>query len=271
MSGARYAIFFVPPPDSALYHFGASALGYDSYSGHKVPSLSDDDVGAAEWQQLTAEPQRCGFHATLKAPFSLRDEYSEADLIAGFAQFAEGLMSPPAFAATIRLLDGFAALVPSTPAPALNLLVDKCVRDFERFRRPLNEAERARRLTQKLTPRQIGHVDRWGYPYVFEDFRFHMTLTGRLPAEQTLPALRLLHKTLQRQPVLAMVVVETIALLRQDRADASFRVIQEIALRNAAGSLTTDLGQDAEVAPKPDAFGGDTLNFTAGDRIAARR
>ena len=24
----------------------------------------------------------------------------------------------------------------------------------------------------------------WGYPYVFDEFRFHMTLTGRVPAER---------------------------------------------------------------------------------------
>jgi hypothetical protein len=28
--------------------------------------------------------------------------------------------------------------------------------------------------------RQRNYLDRWGYPYVMEEFRFHMTLTGRL-------------------------------------------------------------------------------------------
>lgn len=248
MSGARYAIFFVPPADSALYRFGASALGYDSYSGHDVPTFSDDAINAAEWRELTTEPRRYGFHATLKAPFRLRGEYSESDLIAELAQVSDDRLSPPRFAASIRLLDGFAALVPSTPAPALNLLADICVRDFDRFRKPPTEAERRRRLAQNLSNRQIGHLDRWGYPHVFEDFRFHMTLTSRLPAARAVPVLKLLHEALKRQPVPATIVIETIALLRQDRADAPFRVIHQAALRNAAGSPTADHRQDAKAA-----------------------
>jgi hypothetical protein len=248
MSDVRYAIFFVPPPESALYRFGAFALGYDSYSGHELPSLSDDNLNAEEWRQLTAEPRRYGFHATLKAPFRLRDEYAEGDLIAEFTEFAGGCVSPPRFAASIRLLDDFAAVVPFTSVPALNLLADNCVRGFDRFRRPLTEAERSRRLMQNLTPRQLGYLDRWGYPYVFEDFRFHMTLTSRLPAGQSFPALKLLHETLKRQPVPAIVAIEAIALLRQDRADASFCVIHETALRGPTSALKPSSRQDAKAA-----------------------
>jgi len=263
MSGVRYAIFFVPPPDSALYRFGAATLGYDAYSGDDVPSLSGADVSAAEWRELTAEPRRYGFHATLKAPFRLRGEYAESDLIDELARFADRCTSPPAFAASVRLLGGFAALVPSTAVPALNLLADNCVRDFDRFREPLTEAERSRRLAQKLTPRQVAHLDRWGYPYALEDFRFHMTLTGRLPAVQVNPALKLLHETLKRRPVPAMVAVEAVTLLRQDRPDAAFRVIHETALPRAMG-----LGASL---PERAAFGGSTLNSAADDRIVARR
>lgn len=248
MSGVRYAIFFVPAPDSALYRFGASALGYDAYSGHEIPSLSDNNVNPAEWQQFTAEPRRYGFHATLKPPFHLRDEYSEGDVIAEFDGFADGCMSPQGFAASVRLLDGFAAVVPSIPVPELNLLAESCVRDFDRFRKPLTEAERSRRLTQNLTSRQLGHLDRWGYPYVFEDFRFHMTLTDRVPTERTIPVLKLLHETLKRQPVPVIVMVQTIALLRQDRANASFRVIHQTALHSATGALTAGLRRDPKVA-----------------------
>jgi hypothetical protein len=31
-----------------------------------------------------------------------------------------------------------------------------------------------------LNQSQVANLDRWGYPYLFADFRFHMTLTGKV-------------------------------------------------------------------------------------------
>jgi putative phosphonate metabolism protein len=238
MNEVRYAIFFVPPATSALYRFGSSVLGYDSYSGHEISSISGNDINDAEWRQLTAEPRRYGFHATLKAPFGLQGEHSQADLIAEVTRFADGSASLPRIAASIRLLDGFAALVPSEQVPALDLLASRCVRHFDRFRRPLTGPERSRRLAQNLTSRQILHLGRWGYPYVFEDFRFHMTLTGRLPTGRAEAVLGLLHGTLEQQAVPEHIKVDTIALLRQNGIDVPFRVIHAAALRESADSVS---------------------------------
>ncbi|HEY2134864.1 MAG TPA: DUF1045 domain-containing protein [Xanthobacteraceae bacterium] len=232
MTTVRYAIYFVPPPDEALYRFGASALGFDCYSGKEVAGLAGDDVSVAEWRELTAEPRRYGFHATLKAPFRLREEFGEPELVAEFVRFA-GRHAPCAgFSASVRLLDGFAALVPTASVAAVDLLAASCVRDFDRFRSPMTEAERIRRLAQPLTERQIEHLDRWGYPYVFEDFRFHMSLTGRIPTDRTTPVLTFLHAALKRHPVPRNVVVGSVALLRQDGPNTPFRVIRSRALRN---------------------------------------
>jgi hypothetical protein len=239
MSATRYAIFFVPSPASALHQFGATALGYDSISGQAVGGPSDDELAVSglareEWRQLTAEPRKYGFHATLKAPFRLRGGISERDLGAEMVRFAAGHARPDRFAATIALLDGFVALVPSTPAPALALLAANCVRGFDRFRDGMTAAERSRRLAHPLTPRQIDHLDHWGYPYVFEDFRFHMTLTGRVPverAERVLEFLRQMHKA---RAVPCAIMVDTIALLRQEGPDAPFRVIAHATLQASA-------------------------------------
>jgi hypothetical protein len=228
MSGARYAIFFVPLAGGALYEFGAAALGYDSYSGLYSPDggpTCDDALRGEEWAQLTAEPRKYGFHATLKAPFRLRSEVSERHLIAELMRLAATHAPPDRFVATITLLDGFAALVPSAPAPTLDLLAGNCVRAFDKFRDQMTAAERNRRLAHPLTLRQIDHLDRWGYPYVFEDFRFHMTLTGRLPVDRAAQAVGFLRGLHRRSSVPAEIVVDTIALLRQDGPDVPFRVI----------------------------------------------
>jgi len=230
MMGARYAVFFVPPPDGALYRFGALALGYDSYSGAETASLADEDLMPARWRELTAAPRTYGFHGTLKPPFRLRDALTEDDLIKHFVWFANSHKAPAPFGVVIGLLDNFAALVSPDAVPALCRLADSCVREFDRFRRPMTEAERNRRLAQPLTTRQIAHLERWGYPYVFEDFRFHMTLTGRIPPDRGPAVLRFLENAWKRQSVDDKVAVRAIALLRQPEPAGPFRVICEALL-----------------------------------------
>lgn len=226
----RYAIYFVPPPESALYRFGAATIGYDCYAGADIPAAMPD-FSADEWRAFTAEPRRYGFHATLKAPFGLRDEFSERELVAHFETFARGEAAPAPFPTVLRLIDGFAAIVPDN-SHAPNPLADACVRAFDPFRAPMTDADRKRRLAAPLSERQIAHVDRWGYPYVFEDFRFHMTLTGRLPPARADEVLRALEAARARAAVPASLAIGTIALLRQD-GGAPFRVIATAALEGA--------------------------------------
>jgi len=230
MTDTRYAIFFVPPADSALYRFGAAALGYDAYSGDEVPFPVDE----ADWRDITAEPRRYGFHATLKAPFRLRWESVEDDLIGFFAKFAREQAPPPRFPATLQLIEGFAALVPAAPVPEIDALAAKCVRAFDRLRNPMSEAERKRRLAASLTARQVGHLDDWGCPYVFEDFRFHVTLTGRLAPERTAPIVEVLTRSLAEASVPTEITIDSIALLRQDGLEARFRVIRQAKLDGRA-------------------------------------
>ena len=173
----RYAIYHVPPADAALYRFGATLLGYDAFE----PKNLDHPPQALEvfndWHELTADPRKYGFHATLKAPFLLRNGLTEASLCKSFDRFAETPREVPVIAPAVRAIGSFIAVVPEAAAAPLSQLADDCVRDFEPFRAPLTDHDRQRRLKTLLTPNQTAHLDRWGYPYVFEEFRFHMTLT----------------------------------------------------------------------------------------------
>jgi putative phosphonate metabolism protein len=249
VTASRYAIYFVPPPQGALYQFGASALGYDCYSARQVLQPCGDELDASEWQQLTAEPRRYGFHATLKAPFRLLRGFSETDLVTELERFAARHPPCAGFAAEIRMLDGFAALVPTAPVPPVDLLAASCVRDFDRFRQPMTVAELTRRRASLLTARQIEHLDAWGYPYVFEDYRFHMTLTGRIPPDRKERVLRFLHHALKRRPVPRNVVLGSVALLRQDGPGAPFSVIRDATLRTTQHPRR--VRRDARSTPKP--------------------
>ena len=79
---------------------------------------------------------------------------------------------------------GFLALRETVDCPALQALADACVERLDPLRAPMTEAELARRRRAKLTARQDEMLVRWGYPYVFDTWFFHMTLTRRLSAEE---------------------------------------------------------------------------------------
>ncbi len=159
----RYAIYYTPPPESALARFGAA------WFARKAPGLE--------------APRRYGFHGTLKAPFGLAAGASEGELLRAVGSFAaarQALSGP-----TLRLSEmaGFLALTLSEPFGELNRLAADCVAAFDRFRAPLSEAELVRRRRTGLSARQEALLLRWGYPYVMDAFRFHMTLTERLDEE----------------------------------------------------------------------------------------
>jgi len=161
---ARHAIYFAPARDSRLWRRAQEWLGQ--------PDLAP----------LTVSARRYGFHATLKAPMTLAGDL--AQLQAALAAFAAGHAAVTLDGLAPRLLDGFLALTVEPQPAALTDLAADIVTAFEAFREPLGEAERARRLEAPLTPRQVELVDRYGYPYVLEQFLFHMTLTDRLPEDR---------------------------------------------------------------------------------------
>jgi hypothetical protein len=230
MTDPRYAIYFVPAPDTALYRFGAGALGYDCFTGTDISTFDALPVDAGAWRELTREPRRYGFHATLKAPFRLAEGRTEAELIGEFVEFSETIDSAPTIEPAVCLLQHFVAIVPVAVGAGLDRLAASCVKYFDGFRAPLTGADRSRRLAAHLTARQIGHVERWGYPYVFEDFRFHMTLTGALSADHQEPMLAYLQGGLASRHGDGPIKIDRLALLRQDNPAARFVVLAHSAI-----------------------------------------
>jgi putative phosphonate metabolism protein len=228
---ARYALYFAPLADRPLWEFGSAAIGWDAETATEHPARPPAPALAPGWAEATAEPRRYGFHATLKAPFALAEGTRAEDLLAAAEAFAAGPRPVPQLRLTVRILAGFVALVPEGPSAALDSLAAACVRDFDRFRRPLTPAERARRAPERLSPRQVEYLDRWGYPFVFEEFRFHMTLTGRLPpdaAEAASAALQAAHRQACGDRLTA---VSTLAVFAQPDPAERFRILAAWPLR----------------------------------------
>ena len=111
MDEPRYAIYFVPPAACGLYRFGAGFLGYDCYTGESLRHPQDIALTGSEWAQLTREPRKYGFHATLKAPFHLLPPFTEADLTAELERFSAIPRTLPAIEPAIRSVARFIAVV----------------------------------------------------------------------------------------------------------------------------------------------------------------
>lgn len=174
----RYALYYAPAADSALARFGAAILGYDAATGAEVPHRVPE--GAEDWPAATTEPRKYGFHATLKAPFLLAEDVTRQDLEAAMAAFAAATRPVVLDGLAVTSIGPFCALTPVGDPQGVNDLASRAVVAFDRFRAPMTPSDRERRLKSPLTERQIRYLDDWGYPYVHEEFRFHMTLTGPL-------------------------------------------------------------------------------------------
>lgn len=226
----RYAVYFVPAADSDLYRFGSAVLQYDGYTGAPVAPPDECAADANAWRQATEEPRRYGFHATLKAPFYLAPSCTEAQLVSALKSFAALGRKAAVIEPEIATLSGFTALVPVHANPALDALAADCTTIFDAFRAPMSAQERARRLASGLNPSQIANLDRWGYPYLFADYRFHMTLTGRIEADRREPTVAALRRAFRRLCGARQIAIDRLTLVRQDAPDAAFRVLSHAPL-----------------------------------------
>ncbi len=175
----RYALYLAPPPESELHAFASRWLGRDAVTGEHLEQPFVEHVPSDKLAEITASPRRYGFHGTIKPPFRLAPGKTGDDLHRAARLFA-AVWPALALPLQVQSLRGFLALMLARPVPELDAFAAACVRDFEPFRAPLTADERAQREQAALTPRQRAHLEHFGYPYVMEDFVFHMTLTERL-------------------------------------------------------------------------------------------
>jgi hypothetical protein len=140
--------------------------------------------------ELTKAPRRYGWHGTLVAPFRLADGVTPLAVLddaRGWAQ-QQAPFNLPVEAAT---LGDFVALRPaaSEGEAAMRELAASALRTLGGLRAKPSSADLARRLAAPLTERQRTLLIEWGYPYVFDEFRFHMTLSSSLEAADERAAL----------------------------------------------------------------------------------
>lgn len=229
----RYAIYYTPAADAPLSRVASAWLGRDPHSGASSPSQGVALLSSAEVAYHTASARRYGFHATLKAPFRLAAGESEVSLRHAADLFAASNPAVVIPRLVPRRLDGFLALVPGEPVAALDHLAGEVVAEFDRFRAPLTDKDIERRNPHHLTPMQFRFLHRWGYPYVFDAFRFHMTLTGRV-AESEAEGLQRAIDAHFGAVLAESVVVDALTIFVEPEPGAPFVVLS----RHALGTQT---------------------------------
>ena len=174
----RFAIYYAPSATSNLWERAATWLGRDAANNETfngpVAGIDRDRL-----LNLTQSANRYGFHATIKAPMALVEGATEAELRAALSAFAARHQPVPLGRPRLESLAGFLALLVDENE-ALQDFAAYVVEEFDSFRAPMSVKDRAARAGRGLTERQTELLDAYGYPYVFEEFRFHMTLSDRL-------------------------------------------------------------------------------------------
>ncbi len=227
-SAPRLAIYFVPPPSSPLATFGEAWFEGDLAA---ETGLAPERIAA-----LTKSARMYGFHATLKPPMRLAAGRQPEELADALASFCAAREAFRVAAPEVVLLDGFLALRPGAPAPALDALAAECVAAFDGFRAPPGEAELVRRRQAGLSERQEALFRKWGYPYVFEEFRFHMTLSARLSDSAEIAALTAAARRLAAPALARPLTIDAVALSRQAGPGAAFEVVARFPFGRSPGA-----------------------------------
>lgn len=228
----RYAIFYTPPVHHALTRRAAAWLGRDAFGDEPQSRPVTAFFPADRLSELTEAPRRYGFHATLKAPFHLAEGKNAAQLVGAMRTFSRDRAEFALPKLKLGRLGPFFALVPQHDAAALNQLAADIVQNFDNFRAPLTAADYARRRPEQLSAQHLAHLQRWGYPYVLDAFRFHMTLTGPVPdreADHLEDVLTSLFDPLLDAPL----ICDRLTLFCQRRTGSPFMVHASVPLKSS--------------------------------------
>jgi putative phosphonate metabolism protein len=223
----RFAIYYAPPRESAWWRAGCAWLGRDPESGENLPAPQPADL-VRPLAEVTAAPRRYGWHGTFVPPFRLAPGVTPEALLAAAQQWAA---TRERFALTVEAatLGRFVALRPvdEEGEAAVRELAADALRTLAPLRAGQTPAELARRLDAPLTARQRAYVEAWGYPYVLDEYRFHMTLSNSLDDVRERDALVAAWNT--QMAGAGALPVDGVALFVEPRAGAPFALWRRVA------------------------------------------
>ncbi|MEK9829108.1 MAG: DUF1045 domain-containing protein [Rhodospirillales bacterium] len=229
----RYAIYFAPPRGSALWSFGNSWLGRDVETGEELRRPAIIGLEDVDIDELTSSPSLYGFHATIKPPFRLSNPFDLGDLVKSLEEFAAARKSFECSLAGPSEIGNFIAFVLDCASTEMDRLASEAVEFFDLYRSPLTDEELRKRRSVSLTSRQEENLQNWGYPYVKEDFRFHMTLTNAVKTVALRSRLKeALSDAAQTAGVIGPTEISGLALYEQPGLGMPFKLLRRFPFQN---------------------------------------
>ena len=221
MNFSRYAIYYIP--DLPLFQIGSDWLGWNSITGQET-------LLSADHRRITDRPRKYGFHATMKSPFALASHSTQGDLQDAFQAFCATV--PPATGGTLKIsrLGRFLAMTQDVQSNEVTELAASTVSHFDKFRAPQSDQDIEKRRQRRLTPEQDALMLRWGYPYVMQEFKFHMTLTGPLQNDE-IDTIKHDANTRFQEFLGQPLKIASLALLGEDSDSGRFHVINKLSLQ----------------------------------------
>lgn len=234
----RYAVYFAPRQGSAHDAFGSRWLGRDARSGSPLPQPTSPELDAARLAGLTAAARRYGLHATLKPPFRLISPEALPQLDCRLHALAAA-QSAFSFRVAVASLGDFLAWRPVDQHDRIAAIAAACVTELDDLRRlpPVEEIERRRAVG--LSTRQEALLLRWGYPYLFDEYRCHITLTDRLTGADAAHVRACLESSC-RGFIEEPLVFDALALFVEEDAADGFRHIRSYGFDGSVWSLPED-------------------------------
>lgn len=222
----RYALYFAPEVGSQWWLAGCQWLGRDTAAMRSLAQPAIPGIAPALLHNLTRDARRYGFHATLKAPFRLAEGQDAVALDQALSIFCRQQCQVIIPAPQVQWMGNFLALRPNAECPAIDALALRCVRHFAAMSAPLNSTELKRRNSQILSARQQELLQRWGYPYTEEEFRFHLSLSDAMHYADESVASILRDAAVKHFQMTETMCVKGIALCGEETPGADFRLLK---------------------------------------------
>jgi len=211
----RYAIYWTPEPGSDLAAFGERWFSVPA----ETPGLKADLASRA-----VKAPARYRLHATLKAPFPLRESSSTKDLQQALDAFCAMRRGPSGGALMPAFFQDYFGLVLSSRTADIDWLAAECVTRFDSFRAPRGRSGVGPGEMGSLSPREKLFLEEFGYPHVLSAFQFHVSLAGPLGSEELDEVAAALKPQLARF-MTKPVTIRCLSLLGERAGDGVFELI----------------------------------------------
>ncbi|HEV7834643.1 MAG TPA: DUF1045 domain-containing protein [Caballeronia sp.] len=232
---SRIALYYAPAASSAWWHAGCEWLGRDAETGRSTGTPDEPAIAALAQTvaTLTGSPRRYGWHGTLVAPFHTAEGVTPQQVLSEAREWASRITRFDAPLSAVEM-GRFVALraTRADDDESIRRVAASALHALNSLRARPSAQDAERRLASGLTERQQTLLHEWGYPYVLDEFRFHMTLSDSLDSASVRAAIVSLWQA--RAEALGALPFHGAALFVQPHAGAPFTLWQRLPFANSA-------------------------------------